>query len=435
MRSPAPGAWAYADGAPAPAFDGCVDIDLSGTPFTNTLPIRRADLAARRGRPAVDLHGCCTYPSTARAGRRRRSTTRRSAPRRFRYEAADRSFAAELPVDEDGLVLDYPALFRRLPALDLRRLTVTATPFRTLDDAGDLRGKRVLVRVDLNVPMENGRVTDATRIERVLPTIREIAEKGGKVVLLAHFGRPKGARPEGVAEADRRGRSPGRSAGRSPSPRTASGEAARKAVDGAEGRRRAAPGEHPLPRRRGKQRPRLRRRSWRRSATSTSTTPSPPPTAPTPRPKASPACCRPMPAAPCRPSSTRWPRAWSSPQRPLAAVVGGAKVSTKIDLLENLVAKVDSLVIGGGMANTFLHAIGIGVGRSLAERDLAATAQRIIDRARETNCAIILPVDAVVAERFEAGAPASHLRHRRHPRERHDPRHRRRSRSTASTPP
>jgi phosphoglycerate kinase len=94
-----------------------------------------------------------------------------------------------------------------------------------------------------------------------------------------------------------------------------------------------------------------------------------------------------------------------APARPVVAVVGGAKVSTKIDLLQNLVGKVDSLVIGGGMANTFLHAIDIGVGRSLAEKDLAATAQRIIDTARDNNCAIILPVDAVVASEFKAGAP------------------------------
>src|SRR3712207_6882489 len=94
-----------------------------------------------------------------------------------------------------------------------------------------------------------------------------------------------------------------------------------------------------------------------------------------------------------------------APARPLVAVVGGAKVSTKIDLLENLVGKVDALVIGGGMANTFLHAIDIGIGKSLAERDLAPVAQRIIDTARDNNCAIILPVDAVVASEFKIGAP------------------------------
>jgi phosphoglycerate kinase len=92
------------------------------------------------------------------------------------------------------------------------------------------------------------------------------------------------------------------------------------------------------------------------------------------------------------------------PQRPVVAVVGGAKVSTKIDLLENLVGKVDALVIGGGMANTFLHATGLGIGRSLAERDLADTAMRIFERARETGCAIVLPVDGVCAAEFKAGA-------------------------------
>ena len=93
-----------------------------------------------------------------------------------------------------------------------------------------------------------------------------------------------------------------------------------------------------------------------------------------------------------------------APKRPVVAIVGGAKVSTKIDLLENLVAKVDALVIGGGMANTFLHATGLGIGKSLAEKDLAATALRIIEKARESNCAIILPVDGVCAYEFKAGA-------------------------------
>ena len=112
-----------------------------------------------------------------------------------------------------------------------------------------------------------------------------------------------------------------------------------------------------------------------------------------------------MPAAPCRPSSRRWRRASRRRRARSCAVVGGAKVSTKIDLLENLVAKVDALVIGGGMANTFLQAIDIGVGKSLAEQDLGATARRIMDKARETNCAIILPVDAVVAGELKANAP------------------------------
>src|SRR5437764_10849175 len=99
-------------------------------------------------------------------------------------------------------------------------------------------------------------------------------------------------------------------------------------------------------------------------------------------------------------------KALNAPVKPVIAIVGGAKVSTKIDLLENLVAKVDALVIGGGMANTFLHAQGVAVGKSLAEKDLAATAIRIMEKAEAANCAIILPVDAVVASQFAANAPS-----------------------------
>src|SRR6202049_5397153 len=99
-------------------------------------------------------------------------------------------------------------------------------------------------------------------------------------------------------------------------------------------------------------------------------------------------------------------KALEAPAKPVIAIIGVAKVSTKIDLLENLVTKVDALVIGGGMANTFLHAQGVGVGKSLAERDLAATALRIVEKAEAANCAIILPVDAVVAFEFAAHAPS-----------------------------
>jgi phosphoglycerate kinase len=277
------------------------------------------------------------------------------------------------------------------------------TPFRTLDDAGDLRGKRVLLRVDLNVPMENGRVTDATRIERVLPTVREIAEKGGRVVLLAHFGRPKGRdaknslRP--VAEAL------SREAGRPVAfAEDCVGDAARRAVAALKDgdvllleNTRFHPGEEGNDPAFAKELAALGGlyvndafSAAHRAHASTE------------------GLAHLLPAYAGRAMQAELDalsRGLESPERPLAAVVGGAKVSTKIDLLENLVAKVDSLVIGGGMANTFLSAIGLGIGRSLAERDLAATAQRIIDRARETTCAIILPVDAVVAERLEAGAP------------------------------
>ncbi len=113
-----------------------------------------------------------------------------------------------------------------------------------------------------------------------------------------------------------------------------------------------------------------------------------------------------MPAAPCEAELDALGKALDAPTQPVIAIVGGAKVSTKIDLLENLVTKVDALVIGGGMANTFLHAQGVKVGKSLAEKDLAATALRIIDKAEASGCAIILPVDAVVAYQFDANAPS-----------------------------
>ncbi|MDB5590346.1 phosphoglycerate kinase [Enterovirga sp.] len=276
--------------------------------------------------------------------------------------------------------------------------------FRTLDDAGDLRGKRVLLRVDLNVPTENGRVTDATRIERVLPTIREIAGHGGRVILLAHFGRPKGKR----SEADTL-RPVGTELGRHLDAPVAFaedciGEPAERAVaamkDGdvllLENTRFHA-GEEAND-------PALARSlaalgdlyvndafsAAHRAHASTE------------------GIAHLLPAFAGRTMEAELEalsKGLEAPEHPVVAIVGGAKVSTKIDLLENLVGRVDALVIGGGMANTFLNAIDIGIGRSLCEKDLAATAQRILDRARETGCAIILPVDGVVAEEFKAGAP------------------------------
>ncbi|GJE00351.1 phosphoglycerate kinase [Methylobacterium isbiliense] len=278
------------------------------------------------------------------------------------------------------------------------------TRFRTLDDAGALRGKRVLVRVDLNVPMDNGRVTDATRITRVLPTIREVIEAGGRVVLLAHFGRPKGKpndteslRPIAEAVQKELGRPVAFAA-------DCIGEGAAEAVarlrDGdvvmLENTRFHA-GEE-------KNDPDFVRAlaangdvyvneafsASHRAHASTE------------------GLAHVLPAYAGRLMQAEieaLSKGLEAPSRPVLAIVGGSKVSTKIDLLQNLVAKVDALVIGGGMANTFLHATGLPVGKSLCEKDLAGTALRIIEAAREANCAIILPVDAVVAEEFKAGAP------------------------------
>ena len=273
---------------------------------------------------------------------------------------------------------------------------------RTLDDV-DVTGKRVLLRVDLNVPMENGRVADATRIERVLPTIREVSAKGGKSIILSHFGRPKGRddksslRP--VAE------SLGKQLGRPVAfANDCIGKEAAKAVKAMAngdvlvlentrfhgGEETNDPAFVKELAKNGDLYVNDAFSAAHRAHASTE------------------GLAHALPAYAGRALQAELEalaKGLEAPARPVLAVVGGAKVSTKIDLLQNLVGKVDALVIGGGMANTFLHAIDIGIGRSLAERDLAPVAQRIIDTARDTNCAIILPVDAVVASEFKAGAP------------------------------
>jgi phosphoglycerate kinase len=277
------------------------------------------------------------------------------------------------------------------------------TAFRTLDDAGDLNGKRVLLRVDVNVPMEAGRVTDATRIARIVPTIREIADKGGRVVLLAHFGRPKGKpvtgeslKPVVAAIAEHLGR-PVAFAGDCVGPAAAEAVAALKDGDVLllENTRFHA-GEE-------KNDPAFTRdlaangdlfvneafSAAHRAHASTE------------------GLAHVLPAYAGRLMQAELDaltKGLESPTRPVIALVGGAKVSSKIDLLQNLVAKVDMLVIGGGMANTFLHAQGLGVGKSLCEKDLAETALRIVAAAKAANCRIILPVDAVVASEFKANA-------------------------------
>ena len=275
--------------------------------------------------------------------------------------------------------------------------------FRTLDDV-DVKGKRVLVRVDLNVPMDSGKVTDATRLERIAPTITGISDKGGKVILLAHFGRPKGRddknslKPVAAALANVINRQIAFAD-------DCIGEPAQKAVaamkDGdilcLENTRFHAGEEKNDPTFVDE----LAKLGdiWVNDAFSAAhrahaTTEG---------------LGRKLPAYAGRTMQAELDalsKALEAPKRPVIAVVGGAKVSTKIDLLENLVSKVQALVIGGGMANTFLHAQGVDVGKSLCEKDLATTALRILVKANSTNCAIILPVDAVVAEKFEANAPS-----------------------------
>jgi len=280
-------------------------------------------------------------------------------------------------------------------------------PWKTLDDVA-LAGKVVLVRVDINVPMEAGRVTDMTRIDKIRPTVEDIIAKGGKVVLLAHFDRPKGKVVPAMslshvekAVAESLGRTVVFGA-------DCIGAVAAAAI------LKAAPAEvvllentrfHP-----GEEKndPALASEMAKlgdvfvndafsaahRAHASTEE------------------LAHLLPAAAGRLMEAELralEAALGSPQRPVVAVVGGAKVSTKIELLANLVTKVDHLVIGGGMANTFLVAEGIEVGRSLAERDLAETAREIRHRAQKAGCQIHLPVDIVVAREFKAGADSQTL--------------------------
>ena len=245
------------------------------------------------------------------------------------------------------------------------------TAFRTLDQA-EVRGKRVLVRVDLNVPMENGRVTDATRIERILPTLREIAEKGGKVILLAHFGRPKGRDPKESLKpvAAELARHLGRPVAFA---EDCIGDAAATAVNALKdgefvllentrfhaGEEKNDPAFVQELARLGDLYVNDAFSAAHRAHASTE------------------GLARVLPAYAGRTMQAELDalrKGLEAPARPVLAVVGGAKVSSKIDLLENLVGKVDALVIGGGMANTFLHATGLEVGKWLAERDLAEVA-------------------------------------------------------------
>ena len=270
--------------------------------------------------------------------------------------------------------------------------------WKTLDDM-DLAGKRVLVRVDINVPMEDGKVTDTTRIDRIVPTIQDIVKAGGSPIMLAHFGRPKGqyapemslsplvpylaeAFGEEVTFIER------------PS-REMIDDLPATAVVLVENTRFTAMEEANDPQMAGF----LATlgdiycndafSAAHRAHASTEGVA-----------KLLPNCAGRLMQA----ELSALEAALSTPKRPVVAVVGGAKVSTKLELLGNLVAKVDHLVIGGGMANTFLAAQGIDVGKSLCEHDLADTAREILAKAKDAGCDVVLPSDVVVAREFKAGA-------------------------------
>ena len=274
--------------------------------------------------------------------------------------------------------------------------------WKTLDDM-DLQGRIVLTRVDINVPVEGGKVTDATRIERIVPTVKDILAKGGKPVLLAHFDRPKG---KVVPEMSLKVVLPALEAALGT--KVAFGEdcVGPKAAEAIEAlpeggvllleNTRFHAGEE-------KNDPEFAKAlaaegdvycndafsAAHRAHASTEGLA-----------RLLPACAGRLMQA----ELSALEKALGQPERPVVAVVGGAKVSTKLDLLGNLIERVDTLVIGGGMANTFLAAQGIDVGKSLCEHDLTGTAKEIAGKAKAAGCTILLPADVVVAREFKANA-------------------------------
>ncbi|MEH6715888.1 phosphoglycerate kinase [Parasphingorhabdus flavimaris] len=277
---------------------------------------------------------------------------------------------------------------------------MSSKDFKTLDDIGNVQGKRGLVRVDLNVPMADGKVTDDTRLQALVPTVTELADKGAKLLLLAHFGRPKGEyKPEYSLEPVVAPLAAvlGRDVGFMQQPNA---DAIAALPDGSiiviENSRFAA-GEE-------KNDPGMARAiasfgdfyvndafsAAHRAHVTTE------------------GIAHHLPSYAGRSMErelTALDKALGKPEHPVAAVVGGAKVSSKLDVLRQMVEKVDHLIIGGGMANTFLAARGVDVGKSLCEHDLADVANEILAAADKADCTVHLPYDVVVAKEFRANPP------------------------------
>jgi phosphoglycerate kinase len=278
------------------------------------------------------------------------------------------------------------------------------TSFKTLDNMVDLKGKRVLVREDLNVPMSNGQVTDDTRLRATVDTLTELADKGAKVFVLAHFGRPKGAvvpdmslKPVVAPLAAVLGRAVAFL-------EDCQGDTIAVATQAAEngsitvlentrfhsGEEKNDPGLTAEMAKLGDFYVNDAFSAAHRAHASTA------------------GLADVLPAFAGRAMQVELnalEKALGKPEKPVAAVVGGAKVSTKLDVLKHLVARVDHLIIGGGMANTFLAARGVNVGKSLCEHDLKETAEAILDAADAANCTVHLPYDVVVAKEFAANPP------------------------------
>jgi phosphoglycerate kinase len=276
--------------------------------------------------------------------------------------------------------------------------------FKTLDDMSDVAGKRVLIREDLNVPMDGARVTDDTRLRAAAPTIAELADKGAIVLVLAHFGRPKGERYPDMSLALVTGPLSQVLGREVRFIDDCAGEAAEQAVADLQPGDIAVLENTRFHQGEEKNDPALAQAMARlgdlyvndafsaahRAHASTE------------------GLAHILPAFAGRSMQAELEaleRALGNPEHPVAAVVGGAKVSTKLDVLKHLVSKVDHLIIGGGMANTFLAARGVDVGKSLCEHDLTDTALEILDAADKADCTVHLPYDVVVAKEFRANPP------------------------------
>jgi phosphoglycerate kinase len=278
------------------------------------------------------------------------------------------------------------------------------TSFRTIDDV-DVDGKRVLMRVDFNVPMKDGKVTDSTRIDRTVPSIRELTKKGAKVILLAHFGRPKGKKnldftlkPVAAKTAEVLGQKVAFAP-------DCIGPEAKAVIDAMQ------PGEVAMLENvrfyaeEEKNDPEFAKKLAENGDILVSDAFSC-----AHRAHASvEALAHILPAVAGRLMQQEveaLSAALEAPKHPVAALVGGAKISTKLDVLGNLSERVDQIIIGGAMANTFLAAKGVEVGKSLCEHDMLDNARAIMEKATKGGCEIVLPSDAVVAAEFKEGAPA-----------------------------
>ncbi len=304
-------------------------------------------------------------------------------------------------IARDALALSLLKIYKEFHLPNPSR-NCTVTQFNTIDDL-DVAGKRVLVRADLNVPMKDGLVNDTTRIERTLPTIRDLQEKGAQVIVLSHFGRPRGQRnPEmslrpvalslqaslgqkvafgaDCVGADALAAITSANNGEVVVLENLRFHAGEETNDGVFAQAIANLADVYV---------NDAFSCAHRAHASTE------------------AIAYLLPAAAGRLMQSELEAlsaALGNPERPVAAVVGGAKISTKMEVLGNLISKVDQLIIGGAMANTFLFACGVDVGKSLSETDMADQAQDIMANAAAEGCEIILPVDATVAQTFEAGA-------------------------------